>query len=68
MTKRQALPASGLGRRPDAEGRSEKRPQQNQIEDGAGAKPRSEDEISRTQLIHALGKEADSLCRFATER
>jgi hypothetical protein len=61
-------PRNNVGRRPDAEGRSEKRPQQKQIEDGAGAKPRSEDEIFQTQLIHALGKEADSLCRIATER
>ena len=42
--KGQALPAAGLGRRPDAEGRSEQRAQQKKIEGDAGGKTCSEDQ------------------------
>ena len=46
----EALPASRLRRRPDAEGRGEESPEQEQVEDDAGAEAAGEDEI-----CHGLG-------------
>ena len=62
----EALPAAGLWRRPDAEGRSEEGAQQEQIERDAGDEACCEDEMSDIEVDH--GARGKNQIRFANLR
>ncbi len=62
----EALPAAGLRRRPDAEGRSEEGAQQQEIERDAGDEACCEDEVGEIEVDH--GARRKDQIRFANLR